>query len=251
MRTPRLRPAFRIPFEIVADTPKLTQAGVQARLYTAILERIVRGELASGERLVEIDLARTYHVSRTPIRDALLALRKDGLVEQEHNCGARVASFTARDVEDLFDIRKAVEVFCVPFLVQSGKVSDLLELQHRMLALDGLTGQPWRDESAALDMDFHQLIVASSNNRRLIAYIRNLDGLVQSLRKVSYRQDRDGSRIRESARGHLAVMDALLAHDAALAQRLLVEHIERGKRNTVALFIRSRKDTATVEPGQP
>src|ERR1035441_5498237 len=82
-------------------------------LYRDLMEKIISGEFAPGQRLVEEDLARTYKGSHTPIREVLLAFQKDGLVERVSNKGAKVASFTADDVGELFDIRKTLEVGCV------------------------------------------------------------------------------------------------------------------------------------------
>jgi len=219
-----------------------------SNLYAAILDRIIGGDLTPGERLVEEDLAREYGVSRTPIRDALLALRKDGLVHQVRNRGATVATFTATDVEELYDIRKALEVFCIPPLVRSVRWGDLLELQRRMLALEGKSGARWRDAHAALDLDLHRVIVSSSNNRRLIRYMDTFGVLVGSLQVASHRHDRSEAHVIETGRQHLRIVQMLLDRDVQLAQQLLDEHIEFGKRNAVELFLRIRDGEVLTHP---
>jgi len=205
-------------------------------LYRALLEKIINGEFAPGQRLVEEELARTYGVSRTPIREVLLSLVKDGCVERARNCGARVVAFTAEDVEELFDLRTALEIHCISTAVRTVKVSELLELQHRLEATDGASGSRLREEHAVLDLKLHHLIVENSGNRRLIAQMRNLSLLIESLQLTSFSTDDQARRTGEQ---HLAIVRALLKRDAELAKRLLTEHIEYGKRNVLQMFIKS------------
>jgi DNA-binding GntR family transcriptional regulator len=162
-----------------------------------------------------------------------------------------VAAFTATDVEELYDIRKALEVFCVPSLVHSGRWGDLLELQRRMLALEGKSGAPWRDAHAALDLDLHRVIVSSSNNRRLIRYMDTFGVLVGSLQVASHRHDRSEAHVVETGRQHLRIVQMLLDRDVQLAQQLLDEHIEFGKRNAVELFLRMRDGEMLTHPTAP
>lgn len=212
-----------------------TDPHAHPELYRAILERILTGELAAGQRLVEEDLARMYEVSRTPIREVLLALQKDGLVVRERNKGARVASFTADDVEELFDIRKALEVSCIPAAVRTIRLGELLDLQRRLQSLGSLRGAQLRTEQSQLDLELHSLIISHSRNRRLIVYMGTLSMLINSLQLASYRLE---TRADEAAAEHLDLVGALLDRDVERAQHLLLEHIEHGKRNAVELLIK-------------
>jgi DNA-binding GntR family transcriptional regulator len=205
-------------------------------LYRALLEKIISGEFAPGQRLVEEDLARTYGVSRTPIREVLLSLVKDGCVERARNCGARVVAFKAEDVEELFDLRTALEVHCIATVVRTVKVSELFELQHSLEAVESKSGSGLLEEHARIDLKLHHLIVENSGNRRLIAQMRNLSLLLESLQLTSFSND---EQARTTGEQHLAIVRALLQRDVALARRLLTEHIEYGKRNVLQMFIKS------------
>jgi DNA-binding GntR family transcriptional regulator len=206
-------------------------------LYRALLEKIISGEFAPGKRLVEEELARAYGVSRTPIREVLLSLVKDGCVERPRNCGARVVAFTAEDVEELFDLRTALEIHCISTVVRTVKVSELLELQHRLEAVEGKSGSSLQEEHASIDLKLHHLIVENSGNRRLIAQMRNLSLLIESLQLTSF--DNTDDQARTTGEQHLAIVRALLKRDVGLAQRPLTEHIEYGKRNVLQMFIKS------------
>lgn len=205
-------------------------------LYRALLEKIISGEFAPGQRLVEEDLARSYGVSRTPIREVLLALVKDGCVERARNCGARVIAFTAEDVEELFDLRTALEVHCVVTAVTTIKVSELLDVQHRLEAAESKFGSELLEAHARIDLKLHHLIVENSGNRRLVAQMRNLSLLIESLQLSSFNND---VQARKTGEQHLAIIQALLRRDVGLTQRLLADHIDNGKRNVLQMFITS------------
>jgi DNA-binding GntR family transcriptional regulator len=203
-------------------------------LYTAIVEKIISGEFAAGQRLVEEELAHVYNVSRTPVREVLFALEKDGLVERARNQGAKVVSFTPDDVEEVFDVRNALECFCVPGLIQTIKLNELLDLEHRLEALNGGSGQKWREKQAEIDMQLHRLILNGSRNRRLIGYMERISLLLHALQLAAYHNE---EYVRQSGQEHLAIIRALLRRDVDLAKQLLAEHIEHGKRHTLDLFL--------------
>jgi DNA-binding GntR family transcriptional regulator len=205
-------------------------------LYRALLEKIINGEFAPGQRLIEEELARAYGVSRTPIREVLLSLVKDGCVERARNCGARVVAFTAEDVEELFDLRSALEIHCISTVVRSVKVSELLELQQLLEAVESESGSRLLEEHASIDLKLHHLIVENSGNRRLIAQMRHLSLLIESLQLTSFSND---EQARKTGEQHLAIVGALIRRDVELAKRLLTEHIEYGKRNVLQMFIKS------------
>jgi DNA-binding GntR family transcriptional regulator len=80
--------------------------------------------------LVEEDLASAHDVSRTPIREILFALERDGLVKRVKNQGAKVVAFTADDVEEIYEIRKALESLAVRRAVPNLKLNDLFEFER-------------------------------------------------------------------------------------------------------------------------
>ena len=203
---------------------------VQARLYREIFTKIVNGEFLPGKHLVEEELARLYEVSRTPVREVLIALQRNGIVERVRNCGARVAVFTADDVEEIYDIRKALECLAVPNAVRILKLNELVELEHRLELLNKRSGAKTNAQQAEIDLRLHWLITINSGNRRLIAYLNDVSPLIHSLRLMAYQNDQ---RARQSGEEHLAIVHALLRRDVALAQRLLAEHIETGKRESL------------------
>ena len=79
------------------------------RAYTAIRDSIINGAYAPGMHLTESELAEIVGVSRTPVHDALLRLKADGLIEMQRNQGARVKTYSDRDINEIFELRAYLE----------------------------------------------------------------------------------------------------------------------------------------------
>ena len=79
------------------------------RAYTAIRDSIINGAYAPGMHLTESELAEIVGVSRTPVHDALLRLKADGLIEMQRNQGARVKNYSDRDIDEIFELRAYLE----------------------------------------------------------------------------------------------------------------------------------------------
>lgn len=221
---------------------KLEKNAVNSRVYSDILGKIVSGEFSPGQRLIEEELAAAYMVSRTPIREILFALERDGLVERNRNRGARVVAFTPDDVEEIYEIRKALECLAVRTAARGLPLSALLELERRLVSLSGSTAADWGERQAEADLELHGLIVSHSQNRRLALYLENISVLLHSLRLLGYR---NSAHARRAGEEHLEIVRALLRRNAQAAEHLLADHIEVSKRNALELFF-SRQQHADL-----
>jgi len=209
-----------------------------ANVYFEILRRIVKGEFQPGQRLVEEELGLEFHVSRTPIREILFKLERDGLVQRLRNHGARVTAFTPDDVEQLYDIRKALECLGIRNAAKSLKLSELLELESQLEKSKSCNDADFLQKQSELDVEFHKIIVSRSDNRRLVAYLDNLSMLIHSVRLLSYGVQQYA---RAATEEHLAIVRALLRRDANLAERLLGEHIEASKDRALESFLEKNR----------
>ncbi len=217
------------------------------QLYAAILGKILGGEFAPGYWLVEDELARTYNTSRTPIREVLMGLAKDGLIERVRNRGARVIAVTPDDVEEIYDIRQALECLSIRAATHKLRLTDLLEFERRLEELSRGGGPRWQEKQAEIDLQLHQLIVSHSGNRRLIAYLENISVLIHSLRLLGYGDDQ---RARRGGQEHLGIVRALLRRDAELAERLMAEHIKTSKQFALDSYFRGAANQETPPVSQ-
>jgi DNA-binding GntR family transcriptional regulator len=220
---------------------------LKSNIYADILGKIMSGAFPPGRRLVEEELAAPYRVSRTPIREVLFALEKDGLVERTHNRGAKVVSFTPDDVEEIYEIRNALECLSIRQAIRNLQLKNLLELERRLEELNRNEGPQWNEQHARIDLELHQLIVSHSGNRRLVAYLENISLLIHSLRLIGHR---NAQYVRRAGEEHLAIVRALLRRDAQLAERLLADHIETSKRNTLELFFQNAGGAQLFRPAR-
>jgi DNA-binding GntR family transcriptional regulator len=223
-----------------------------ANLYFEILRKIARGDFHPGQRLVEEELASEFQVSRTPIREVLFKLERDGLVQRLRNHGARVTPFTPDDIEEIYEIRKSLECLGIRHATKSLKLIDLLDLEHRLEELRTVKGTDLMHRQSELDVEMHKLIVSHSGNRRLVAFLDNLSMLIHSVRLLSHGVDQYA---RATTDEHLAIVRALLRRDADLAERLLGEHIEASKQRALEFFLKKnvgskplRRTSVKVQP---
>jgi DNA-binding GntR family transcriptional regulator len=138
--------------------------------------RIFEGHYAPGTRLVERDLAAEFNVSRLPIREALRMLRQEGLIRDRASRGTEVAGLSAKDVEDLFDVRESLEVLaCRLAASRAGeedlkRLSGLLDDAERFLAKGSIL------EAHRANSEFHDAITAIANNNFLRSALEPLQG---------------------------------------------------------------------------
>lgn len=207
-----------------------------AVLYADILDKIVQGQFPAGHHLVEENLARAYHVSRTPIREVLVLLQKDGLVKRSLNRGAEVVSFAPDDVEQIYEIRSALECLALRKAAHRIRLGDLIEIERRLLIANQRVSETWKQDQSEIDLRLHGLIISHSGNPRLTGYLENVALLTHSLRLIGYRNEEYAISAGEE---HLAIVQALLHRDASMAERLLQAHIDSSMHHVLELFFKS------------
>lgn len=181
---------------------------------------ILNGELASGSRLVQAELASMLDVSTTPVREALRDLATEGLVRFDPHHGAVVAELSSDDVHEIYEIRSVLEPLAIRQAVP--KVSDQLlarlrELHQKMLAEP--QSAEWVDRNRA----FHMAIYEAAASPRLVGIIRNLQDASLMYIGASLKQS---STLRDDAnRDHADILDALEQRDAEAAVEVLTRHL--------------------------
>ena len=209
----------------------------KSRIYADVLKRILKGELRPGERLVETQLAEQYSVSRTVIREVLFTLTRDELVERHHNKGTQVVSFTPDDVEDLYEIRKNLEILALRTAVPSMPLEPLFDFERRLRALVGKPAAQVAAQHAEIDLALHGFISEHCRNRRLVSYLENISQLIHSLRLLGYELE---DVVRLTGEQHLGLVQAFIRRDLSMAERLLAEHIDTSKRNALEMLLVQR-----------
>ncbi len=186
----------------------------------ALLQRILQGTYAPGERIVEIRVAQEFGVSQAPVREALRELEILRLIESEPFRGARVRGVRPEEIAEIYPVRAALEEVAARAAAPrlAGHVQPLAEELEGMRAA-AAAGDLHR--FVAHDVAFHRCFVTASANRTLIDMWETLHVDLRTRLTLIQRGD-----LREVAERHVAVMEALDAGDGVLSGRVVREHIE-------------------------
>jgi DNA-binding GntR family transcriptional regulator len=200
-------------------------------IYYKVRDLIASGRIPPGAQLDERSLANALQVSRTPLREAIATLVEEGLVERRPYRGNFVRLFTARQVNDLYLVRKVLEGLAARLAVLASAEEDLDKIRS---ILDEAQQALEADDMAAYstaDAHFHDAIAQMSQNEILIEALGRLKRQIQIVRLGA---NHDPQVVARTALERPRILAALEARDADLAARLMEEHIDGVRRSMVA-----------------
>jgi len=201
---------------------QLVQSNSLPALVQAEIEQLIlRGELATGQRINESDLASRFGMSRGPIREALRALEASRLVRSEKNRGVFVREVSVDEADEIYDVREALDQLVGQRVAERATPDQLFELETVVAAMDGATGAHDIKSYHALNLKFHDMLVDFAGNARLTESYRLL---TKGLLLFRLRGLQDGGGFAVSNTEHKAVLEAVAARDPARAGRLLRRH---------------------------
>jgi DNA-binding GntR family transcriptional regulator len=211
----------------LSDPPALEslnedRSTLTTRALEALRAAIVDGRLAAGERYSVGQLAERFGVSRTPVREALLVLERQGVVRFERNRGVRVLETTAHDIEEVFALRLLLEVPATRRACALLDRDDFAALDHELTAMGALAREGDEGAFMAHDKRFHEIILRASGNRRLATIVSQLRDLVRFRGASTVGRSRDLEAILIE---HVTILDALRAGDADAAARAMRAHL--------------------------
>lgn len=195
-------------------------------VFETVREAIISGDLAPGERLMEVQLAEDLGVSRTPVREAIRKLELEGLVAMIPRKGAYVADYSIKDVTEVFEIRAALESFAAGLACERATEQELDELRLLAERVWQMAQNNDIENLIQVDTDFHERIYQASRNSRLIQMISNLREQIHRFRSTSLASP---GRLEDTLREHKGMVDAIVERDAQLAQKLALEHVENAE----------------------
>lgn len=143
-------------------------------VFNTLRKAILRGELKPGERLMEIQLANKLGVSRTPIREAIRKLELEGLVLMIPRKGAEVAQITEKNMQDVLEVRKALEELSVQLACERITPEQVEEMKLAAEEFRKVLKSGDVTKIAEADVKFHDIIFDATNNQRLITLLNNL-----------------------------------------------------------------------------
>ena len=213
----------------------LSRASLHEELTARIREMIFSGELRGGDRVPEQKLCDMFGVSRTPLREALKVLGGEGLLDLLPNRGARVATLTEEDVDEIFPVMGALEALSGELACRRLTDAEFAEIRalHYQMALHHTRRElpPY----FALNQQIHEAILKAAANPTLEAQYRSLAGRIRLAR---FRSNMTPERWDMAMKEHEDILAALEARDGRRLSALLGQHL-KNKRETVKAAIRA------------
>ena len=191
-------------------------------VFNTLREAILKGDLKPGERLMELQLASKLGVSRTPIREAIRMLEQEGLAVTTPRKGAEVAKMTLKDMEDVLEIRDALDELAVRIACQKISDEQLKQLEDMKELFEKSTQTGNVKKIAEADVTFHDVIYEATGNPKLVTLLNNLREQVYRYR-VEYIKDPKNypTLIAE----HEAILESLKNRDVKNAVEAMHVHV--------------------------
>lgn len=204
-------------------------------VFHTLRQAILRGELEPGERLMEIHLAQRLGVSRTPIREAIRKLELEGLVVMIPRRGAVVASITEKDMKDVLEVRRTLEMLAVEVACDRISPEELQKLREASEMFQATCDSGDLIRLAQADVAFHEVIYNATGNQRLVTTLNNLREQMYRYRMEQLKDTSSYERLREE---HIRIYNGIRTKDKEMACRAIREHID----NQEAAIIRAIRE---------
>ncbi len=199
-----------------------TTVSLKDKAYDAIKEAILSLKLEPGIPLVESELAELLGISKTPVRDALQELEREGFVTRVLFKGTYVTDVTLQDMTEVFQLRAVLEGFAARLTTPLFSPEELEEIDRALAASEAALAEGDLALCSELGQVLHNAIIDKVQNQRLAFINRNLDDHVRRFRVLS---DRITGRLNKSAKEHRQVWAALCQRDPEAAEQAMRSHL--------------------------
>ena len=211
---------------VVRFTPTVESKPIREIAYETLKHAIITGQIPAGARIVETEYADKLHISRTPLREALRKLERDGLVEYVLRRGVVVRAFTIADVEEIYTIRNALEMLTLPAIINNATAEDIRSLREKLHQLDAFIAKNDVEGISPLARSFHDQLTAISGLNRILRVIQSQDEYIRRFSAMSIAKE---TRRKSAHEEHYKLLDYVEKKDLESFERLMRKHIERSK----------------------
>ncbi|MEW6262258.1 MAG: GntR family transcriptional regulator [Thermodesulfobacteriota bacterium] len=200
------------------------------QVYEYLLEAILSNKLPPGSPIIETEIATALSTSRTPVREALKELEKDGLVTQYSQKGTFVSEITPHDVEEIFNLRIMFEVSALQLAYDKINEEELNKIESMFSLLDA--GSSSAGDFAIADKSLHSLIVDKAGNYRLKQFLSILNAQIERFRRIAAMEP---TRLTNSKKEHLEIVAKLRQKDLNACETSLRNHLNNVKKSTLEI----------------
>ena len=158
------------------------QGSLTAKVFQTLEKAILKGEFLPGEALTEQSLSSQLGVSRTPVREALRQLEREGLVKNVPNKGAEVVGISEKDVDDIYTIRVHIEGLAARWAAEHISEDDIKKLKDTLELQEFYASKGDTDRVKSLDSSFHEAVYKASESNPLRQILSQLHNYIQNSR---------------------------------------------------------------------
>lgn len=197
-------------------------------VFNTLRQAILTGELKPGERLMEIHLASRLGVSRTPIREAIRKLELEGLVIMIPRRGAEVAKITEKSMQDVLEVRRALDTLCVELACERISEEELAQLKEACDEFERATHTKDTKKIAQADVRLHDIIVKATRNTRLVQLVSNLS---EQMYRYRFEYIKDDSKHQGLVEEHRIIYESIRNKDKTTAAETSKLHIDNQEKS--------------------
>jgi DNA-binding GntR family transcriptional regulator len=212
---------------------KLRYKNLETIVYEEIKSMIFQQKLPPNSKIVEEEISKQLNVSRTPVRTALTALVKDGLVKVITRRGAYVVSLALEDIEEIYVLREVLEGVAARYSAKNADKDFLSELEKALNTYKVSAESRDYDGCFRSDEIFHGLIHSASKNSRLISHIETLKNQIQLLK---FRSSNIPGRPLKSLAEHIEILNAIKDKDLDRSELAMRTHIRNAKEDLLNFY---------------
>lgn len=210
-------------------------------VYRRLKERIISGDLAPDTRLIELNIAAEFEVSRTPVREALKRLAAENFVLSDRARGMVVHAPSAGEIEDVFVVREALDRLAAGLAAHRITPSELDRLRLIVDSMREAVEQDRRNQVVIANVRFHDVIYNAAGNDILARVGRDLRDLVRRFSTLPFASP---DRVSHVLAEHEQILAALEAHDPEAAQTASDAHLQAAREYIVRLELQEFKETS-------
>jgi DNA-binding GntR family transcriptional regulator len=194
--------------------------------YKEIKRRILFLDLRPGEKIFESEIAESLKASATPVREALLMLEGERLVEAHPRLGFVVKKLAIKEVDEYFAIRKVLELFAVPLILEHITDSEIRALRDNIKKAEKCTGKNDLRDIIRYETEFHEILYKAT---RSDVFFRTISGLVDKFQLIRAIAMMASGGPDESVEHHKKILAAIEEKDARALQSMIKQHLNRAR----------------------
>ena len=191
-------------------------------VFNTLREAILKGDLRPGERLMELQLAAKLGVSRTPIREAIRMLEQEGLAVTIPRKGAEVAKMTEKDMEDVLQVREALDELAASIACEQITAEELENLVDAMYDFENSIRTKDVKRIAEMDVKFHDIIYHATGNPKLVNILNNLREQMYRYRVEYLKDEKNYPLLLEE---HKAIVEAFMNRNKEKVSECMRQHV--------------------------